>query len=48
MFTFKPLWKQLIEKNMTRTELRLKINISPTTLATIGQNLYLYSILCFF
>lgn len=40
MFTYKPLWKQLIEKNMTKTELRNKTGISPTTLATMGKDEY--------
>lgn len=41
MFTYKPLWKQLIDKNMTKTELREKIGISPTTLATMGKDEYI-------
>lgn len=40
MFNYKPLWKQLIDKNMTKTELKEKIGISPTTLATMGKNEY--------
>lgn len=40
MFNYKPLWKQLIDKNMTKTELKQKIGISPTTLATMGKNEY--------
>ena len=40
MFNFKPLWKQLIDKNMTKTELRKKANFSMRTLATMGKNEY--------
>ena len=41
MFTYKPLWKQLIDKNMTKTELREKLGMSPTTLATMGKDEYI-------
>lgn len=41
MFTYKPLWIQLIEKNMTKTELKNKTGISPTTLATMGKDEYI-------
>ena len=41
MLSFKPLWKQLIDKNMTKTDLRKKIEISPTTLATMGKDEYI-------
>ena len=40
MFNYNPLWKQLIDKEMTRTELREKIEMSPNTLATMGKNEY--------
>lgn len=40
MFSYKPLWKQLIDKNMTRTEMREKANISMPTLATMGKDEY--------
>lgn len=40
MFTYKPLWKKLIDKNMTKTELREKLGMSPTTLATMGKDEY--------
>ena len=40
MFTFKPLWKQLIDKNMTRSQLREKANFSMRTLATMGKDEY--------
>ena len=40
MFSFKPLWKQLIDKNMTKTQLREKVGFSMRTLATMGKNEY--------
>lgn len=40
MFSYKPLWKQLIDKNMTRTQLREKIGFSMSTLAVMGKNEY--------
>lgn len=36
--SYNKLWKQLIDKNMTRTDLRLKADISTTTLAKLGKN----------
>lgn len=38
MFTFSPLWKTLIDRGMTKTELRRAIKISSTTLAQMGKN----------
>lgn len=40
MFTYKPLWKQLIDKDMTKTDLRIKTGISMGTLATMGKDEY--------
>lgn len=40
MFSFNPLWKQLIDKNMTKTEMRQKTGFSMRTLATMGKNEY--------
>lgn len=40
MFSYKPLWKQLIDKNMTKTEMREKTGFSMRTLATMGRNEY--------
>lgn len=40
MFTYKPLWKQLIDKDMTKTDLRNKTGISMGTLATMGKDEY--------
>ena len=35
---YKKLWKLLIDKNMTRTELRLKARISSVSLAKLGKD----------
>lgn len=40
MFSYKPLWKLLINKNMTKTEMRKKIGFSMTTLANMSKNKY--------
>lgn len=40
MFTYNPLWKQLIDKNMTKTQLREKIKASPSTFAVMSKNEY--------
>ena len=36
--SYNRLWKQLIDKNMTKTELRLKADIGTSTLAKLGKN----------
>lgn len=36
--SYNKLWKLLIDKGMTKTEMRLKANISTTTLAKMGKN----------
>lgn len=36
--SYSKLWKLLIDKGMTKTEMRLKANISTTTLAKLGKN----------
>lgn len=36
--SYNKLWKQLIDKNMTKTELRLKTDIGTSTLAKLGKN----------
>lgn len=41
MFSFAPLWKLLIDRKMTKTDLRLAIRISTTTLAQMGKNEYI-------
>lgn len=38
MFSYKPLLKQLVDKEMSKTELRLKAGISTVTLAKISKN----------
>ncbi len=39
-FSFNPLWKLLIDKNMTRENLRVTLGFSPSTMAKMskGQN----------
>ena len=36
--SYNKLWKLLIDKGMTKTEMRLKADISTTTLAKMGKN----------
>ena len=36
--SYSKLWKLLIDKGMTKTEVRLKADISTTTLAKLGKN----------
>lgn len=36
-FSFDPLWKLLIDKKMTKEELRKKIETSPATIAKMGK-----------
>ena len=36
--SYNKLWKLLIDKGMTKTEMRLKAGISTTTLAKLGKN----------
>ena len=36
--SYNKLWKLLIDKGMTKTEMRLKADISTTTLANLGKN----------
>lgn len=36
--SYNKLWKLLIDKDMTKTEMRLKADISTTTLAKMGKN----------
>ena len=38
MLSYNKLWKFLIDKGMTKTEMRLKADISTTTLAKLGKN----------
>ena len=41
MFTYKPLLKLLVEKDMTKTQLREVTGMSMATLAKIGKNEYI-------
>ena len=36
-FTFKPLWKMLIDKEMTKKELMQKVGISKSTMDKMGR-----------
>jgi DNA-binding Xre family transcriptional regulator len=36
--SYNKLWKLLIDKNMTKTDLRLKTDIGTSTLAKLGKN----------
>ena len=36
--SYNKLWKLLIDKGMTKTELRLKTDMATTTLAKLGKN----------
>lgn len=38
MFSYKPLLLQLVDKGMTKTELRINCKISSATLAKISKN----------
>ena len=38
MLSYNKLWKLLIDKGMTKTEMRLKADISTTALAKLGKN----------
>ncbi len=40
-FTFKPLWKKLIDLDMTKEELRKKLCISSSTLARMRKDEYI-------
>lgn len=41
MFSFNPLWKTLIDKNLTKTQLKEKANFANATLATMGKDKYI-------
>ena len=41
MFSYKPLLKLLLDKNMTKTQLREQLGISMATLAKISKNEYI-------
>lgn len=37
MFTFNPLWKLLIDKGLKREDLRIALNLSPSTMAKMTK-----------
>jgi DNA-binding Xre family transcriptional regulator len=39
-FSYKPLWRILLEKDMTKTELRELLGLSSSTLAKMGKDEY--------
>lgn len=39
-FSYKPLWRLLINENLSKTELRAIIGISPATLAKMSKDEY--------
>ena len=41
MFSYKPLLKLIVDKNMTKTQLREQLGISMATLAKISKNEYI-------
>ena len=41
MFTYKPLLKLLIEKDMTKTQFRIAVGFGPATLAKISKDEYI-------
>ena len=40
MFSFNPLWKTLIDRNMTKTQLRELVGISTSTLSKLSKDEY--------
>lgn len=38
IITFKPLWKLLIDRDMTREDLRHQTGLSPATIAKLGKD----------
>lgn len=38
MISYNKLWKLLIDKNMSKTDLRLKADIATSTLAKLSKN----------
>ena len=41
MFSYKPLLKLLVDKNMTKTQLREQLGISMATMTKISKNEYI-------
>ncbi|MEF3311389.1 helix-turn-helix transcriptional regulator [Paenibacillus sp. GYB004] len=40
MFSYKPLWMMLVDREMTKTEMREALGLSSSTLAKMGKNEY--------
>ena len=40
-FSFKPLWKLLIDKDMTKEEFKKKVNISQSTIVKMNKGEYI-------
>lgn len=41
MFSYNPLWKLLVDRGMTKTDLREKVGFSTGTLAQLGKNKFI-------
>lgn len=41
MISYKPLFRLLLEKNMTKTQLRIAVGFSSTTLAKLSKGEYI-------
>ncbi|MCP3772177.1 helix-turn-helix transcriptional regulator [Paenibacillus sp. MZ04-78.2] len=39
-FSYKPLWKLLVDQDLTKTEFRESLGLSTATLAKLGKNEY--------
>lgn len=39
-FSYKPLWKILVDRGMTKEDLRTALKISPSTIAKMGKGEY--------
>ena len=39
-FSFNPLWKLLVDKEMTKEQLRVALKLSPSTMAKMGKGEY--------
>lgn len=40
MFTYKPLWKLLLERDMNKQDLRKALGFGPSTIAKMGKGEY--------
>lgn len=39
-FSYKPLWRILLEQDLTKTDMRKTLKLSPATLAKMGKDEY--------